>query len=307
MIGPLLGGVVLAKAGYNAVFGMTLGIIGVDIALRLLLIERITAMSWLEKGEENSRKEKQQSDLENDTRSQIVEQKEPDIQVQPEDVGAQRTMKLPPVLRLLSSRQLCVALWASFAIGTIFAGLETVLPIHTEEAFGWGSEGAGLIFLPLTLPSFLGPLVGWICDRSGPRWPMAVGFLAICPILTLLRYVSYDSLDQKILLCALLTLAACCFTVTLDPVMAEIAYVVTAKAEKNPEAYNGAGNKAYAQAFGLFNTAYCLGNTLGPIIAGLIKDAAGWSTMGWALGLLGGLTAVPVFLWSGRPSREKKR
>ena len=113
----------------------------------------------------------------------------------------------------------------------------------------------------------------------------------------------YDSLDQKVLLCALLTLAACCFTMTLDPVMAEVAYVVTAKSRKNPEAYNGAGNKAYAQAFGLFNTAYSLGNTLGPIIAGLIKDAAGWSTMGWVLGLLD-RSSGSVMVWEAY-SREQ--
>lgn len=285
---------------------MTFGIIGVDVVLRLILIERMTAVTWLEYLEDESHKEKQQSDPDHNTRGQVIEQKEPDDQVQPVNGGVGRRTKLPAVLRLLSSRRLCVALWASFAIGTIFAGLQTVLPIHTQEAFSWNSEGAGLIFLPLTLPSFLGPLVGWICDKFGPRWPMTVSFLSLCPIMTLLRYVNYDSLDQKVLPCALLTLAACCFTVTLEPVMAEVAYVVTAKARKNPEAYNGAGKKAYAQAFGLFNTAYSLGNTLGPIIAGLIKDAAGWSTMGWVLGLLGGLIAVPGLLWSRKPTREKK-
>lgn len=203
--------------------------------------------------------------------------------------------------------RLCVALWASFAIGTIFAGLQTVLPIRTQETSGWDSEGAGLVFLPLTLPSFLGSLVGWVCHRFGPRWPMTVGFLCLCPFLTLLRYVNYDSLDQKVLFCALLTLPACCLTVNLDPVMAEVAYVVTVKARKDPEAYHGAGNKAYAQTFDLFNTEYSLGNTLGPIIAGLVKDAAGWSTMGWVLGLLGGLTAFPVFLCSGKPIQGDKR
>ena len=54
---------------------------------------------------------------------------------------------------------------------------------------------------------------------------------------------------------------------------AEVAYVVAAKAKTNPQAYGGAG-RAYAQAFGLFNTAYSLGNTIGPVCAGLIKDAA---------------------------------
>ena len=281
---------------------MTLGIIGVDMILRLLIIEKTTAMTWLEKPEDGPYGEEQQSDLEQNTRGQGVKGKEYNVQVQEVNESVEPRTRLPAVLRLLLSRRLCVALWASFAIGAILAGLETVLPIHTEKTFGWDSEGAGLIFLPLTLPSFLGPLVGWVCDRFGPRWPMAVGFLSLCPIMTLLRCVNYNSLDQKVLFCALLTLAACCFTLTLDPVMAEMAYVVAAKAKNNPEAYDAAGNKVYAQAFGLFNTAYSLGSTLGPIIAGLIKDAAGWSTMGWVLGLLGGLTAVPVMLWSGKPT-----
>ena len=157
--------------------------------LRLLLIEKLTAMTWLEKPEDEPHKEKQQSDLEHNTRGQVVEQKEFDVHIRPINARAGRRMKLPAVLRLLSSRRLCVALWPSFAIGTIFAGLETVLPIHTQETFGWDSEGAGLIFLPLTLPSFLGPLVGRICDRFGSRWPMTAGFLCLCPILTLLRCV----------------------------------------------------------------------------------------------------------------------
>lgn len=270
--------------------------------LRLLMIEKTTAVTWLEKPEDGPYGEKQQSDLEHNIRGQVVEKKELEVQVEEVNEGVEPRIRLSAMLRLLSSRRLCVALWASFAIGAILAGLETVLPIHTEETFGWDSEGAGLIFLPLTVPSFLGPLVGWICDRFGPRWPMTFGFLSLCPILTLLRCVNYDSLDQKALFCALLALAACCFTMTLDPVMAEIAYVVAAKAKKNPEAYNAAGNKVYAQAFGLFNTAYSLGNTLGPIIAGLIKDVAGWSTMSWMLGLIGGLTAIPVMLWSGKPT-----
>jgi len=38
-------------------------------------------------------------------------------------------------------------------------------------------------------------------------------------------------------------------------------------------------------------------NTVGPLCAGLVKDAAGWGTMSWALGLLGGLTSITTGLW----------
>ena len=300
MIAPLLGGVVLAKAGYNAVFEMTIGIISIDVALRLLVVEKAAAMVWLEVAEEPNQ-EAQQHDLEHNKGGEAVEDGDCSVETRPVTVKAGWSLHLPIIVRLLSSRRLCVALWASFAVGSIFAGLETVLPLQTHEAFGWNSSGAGLIFLPLTLPSFLGPLVGYLCDKYGPRWLMTAGFLFLCPILTLLRYVKSDSLGQKVLLCALLTLAACCLTLTLGPVMAEIAYVVAARAKKNPDASTGDRNQVYAQAFGLFNTAYSPGNTIGPVCGGLIKDAAGWATMSWVLGLFGAMTAIPVALWSGPP------
>ena len=133
---------------------------------------------------------------------------------------------------------------------------------------------------------------------------MTAGFLFLCPVLTLLRYTQDNTVDQKVILCVLLTLALCCLTLTLNPVMAEIEYVVNAKAKENPLVYGGAGGKIYAQAYGVFSTSYSLGNTIGPIIAGSIKNTAGWSTMSWLLGLIAGLTAIPVALWSGSPTRK---
>jgi MFS family permease len=45
--GPLLGGVVYAQAGYYAVFAMGFAIIGVDILLRLMMVEKSVARQWL--------------------------------------------------------------------------------------------------------------------------------------------------------------------------------------------------------------------------------------------------------------------
>lgn len=294
---------ILARAGYNAVFGLTLAIIGVDIVLRLLVVGKAAATIGLIQSEDRA-VQIEQDDPEKKQTKPKVEVQELDVENHPVTAKAGRGMKIPAIFRLLSSRRLCVALLASLTIGTIFAGFETVLPLHTHEAFGWNSEGAGFIFLPLTLPSFLGPLIGWLCDRYGPKWPMTAGFLFLCPVLTLLRYTQGNTLDQKVILCILLALASCCLTLTLSPVMAEVAYVVNAKSKGNPQVYGAAGGKIYAQAYGLFSTSYSLGNTIGPIIAGSIKNTAGWSTMSWSLGLIAGLTAVPVALWSGNPARK---
>ncbi|EPS43197.1 hypothetical protein H072_2815 [Dactylellina haptotyla CBS 200.50] len=45
-LGPLLGGVIYAKAGYVAVFILAFGVIGVDIILWLWVIERAAAKQW---------------------------------------------------------------------------------------------------------------------------------------------------------------------------------------------------------------------------------------------------------------------
>lgn len=299
---------------------MTLGVIGVDILLRFVTIERKVAMQWRrvtvsetaahhERDEsfEEAPAEVEQIMRENDAQDTEVDggyrllataQGRSLSENTPALSRPRRRLRLPAVLTLLSSRRLLSALWATLVEGAIFSGLETVLPLQTKAAFGWDSEGGGLIFLPLTLTAFLGPAVGWLCDKYGPRWLTFVGFLLLCPFLTLLRLVDHNTIDQKVLLCALLTLVGCCFTLTLDPLMAEIAYTVEQEAKNDPETYGSAG-KAYAQAFALFNMAFSVGNTVGPLCAGLVRDAAGWGTMSWTLGLLGGVTAIPTGLWCG--------
>ena len=49
IISPLLGGIVYAKAGYMAVFAMAMGLIVVDILMRIFMIEKKTAAKYLPK------------------------------------------------------------------------------------------------------------------------------------------------------------------------------------------------------------------------------------------------------------------
>lgn len=133
---------------------------------------------------------------------------------------------------------------------------------------------------------------------------MIADFVFFCSILILLRYTQDDKLDQKIILCVLLTLISCCFTLTLNPVMAEITYVMNVRVKKKPQVHESVDVKSYAQAYDVLSCSYSLNNTIGPICAGSIKNATDWSTISWSLGLIGGLTALFVTLWSGSPSRR---
>ena len=218
IVSPLLGGIVYAKAGYMAVFGMALGLIVFDILMRLIMIEKKTAAKYKpaeavmpangfygtftdpqsdhEQDNGNVPSNKPQSD--SDTTSLLGNgSKEP----------PQKKRKMPTILILLSMPRLLAAIYGIFVNVSILAAFDGVLPLYVKRLFGWNSLAAGLIFLCLAIPALTGPLVGNLSDKAGPRWIAVAGCSLTAPPLILLRLVAYDGMDQKILLCGLLV---CC-------------------------------------------------------------------------------------------------
>jgi MFS family permease len=295
-IAPILGGVVYDRGGYYAVYYMAFGLIAFDILLRVLLIEKKVASQWLdEPGPADSIVQDPDA---RGSRSEAQGTKEP----QPQEQNVTRrsskwSSRLPPVLTLLKSRRLLSALWCSLVQAGIYAGLESVLPLFVSRTFGWTSTGGGLIFLAQVAPSFLGPVVGWASDTYGPRYLATSGFIFSLPPLVCLRFVTENTIEHKVLLCALLALDGLGLTLVLGPILAEITYMVEAKEKKHPGIFGSKG--AYAQAYGLFNVSFAGGTMVGPLWAGLIERAAGWKTMSWTLGLLCVTAALPAWLFTG--------
>ncbi|KAJ9632080.1 hypothetical protein H2203_000481 [Taxawa tesnikishii (nom. ined.)] len=302
---PLLGGIVFDKAGYYAVFAMAYGLLGMDIILRLALIEKKIAARW--RPEEEVVQTEDSQDMGREKTGPVEsspgpgkteEEWTPTQEQQHQRAEGRKPKSLPPVITLLSSRRLLAALWGCLIQASLLTSFDSTLPLFVRDNFGWNSLGAGLIFLPIVLPSFIGPVVGWFSDKYGPRWPAFAGFVLATPLLILLRLVTHDSMRQKVLLCALLALIGVTLTIVLTPLMAEIAYTVEAKAAKRPPGFYGKSG-AYAQAYGLFNMAFAGGCLVGPLVAGLIQNAAGWGTMTIVLGCLAAFSAIPTLIWSG--------
>ena len=113
--------------------------------------------------------------------------------------------------------------------------------------FYCSSLGAGLIFLPLLLPSVLAPLVGKYSDVRGPRLPVILGFLLGTPFVILLMLVDSSGTRQIALLCALLTLVGLSYPMAITAILAEYTYTVDAEEMKRGEGCFGEMG-AYAQA-----------------------------------------------------------
>jgi MFS family permease len=297
--GPLLGGVVFQHAGYNAVFGLAYSIIGVDFVLRLCMVEKKSVARWTAARvatEEASNTQHEMRDRTLSTDHSLRMRQEP---TQEEGSNTEQpstaSHRTPSMVTLLKSARLLVSLWSSIVFGILFSSLDTVLPLYVKEAFQWGSQGAGLIFLAPVAPSFLGPVIGLASDFFGPKWVATSGLLLTILVEVLFRLVRDNTLDQKVLLVALLTLLGIATDMIMTPIMADITIVVERKSRNGR--FGAAG--AYAQAYGLLNCAFAIGTLIGPVWGGYVFKMWGLGTMGWTFSLVCAASIVPTVIWCG--------
>lgn len=306
--GSLLGGVIYADGGYHAVFGLMFAMLAVDAVLRLVMIEKRVAQKWLEA-------EAVQPDA-----TDVRPESDPPASLTPfsESFDTSCTMtgnddettkgappsmqilhhELPPILRLLLSFRMLVGLAGGLLQSSLNVAFDSTLPLTVKALFGWQQTGQGLIFITILIPSLLQPVFGAITDRyqQGRRLLAAGGCLLATPAYVLLRLVTQDTLGQKALLCGLLVIIGLGMAIAMPAIIAEIGATV-ADAEKNdPQAVKGT---VITTGWSLVNAANAAGCIIGPLFSGLIRNAAGWQTTAWCLGLLSGVTGVFLLLCLG--------
>lgn len=309
--GPLLGGVVYARGGYYSVFAMGFALIGLDIVLRLLMIEKSVAAQWSTPSEtlpgvphvvEPKSSAQPASNTPGDEIQPIPPLAEPNNVKMPSESDEKPKAenfinRLPPMLRLLLRPRMLVSLFGCFVAATNLAAFDAGLPLFVKNTFSWDSQGAGLIFVCLVIPALLSPFIGFLSDKFGVRALTTMGLLGSVPFWVSLRFVSHNSLAQKVLLCVLLTCIGLCIAMAITPLMAEIDHILVLEEKRRPGSMGKRG--AAAQGYGLFNTAYAVGSVVGPLWAGYVVQTAGWGTMGWTFGILCGIAGITTFWWAG--------
>lgn len=294
---PLLGGVVYGKGGYFQVWAMCFAIVAGDIVLRLLVIDKKHAAKWhaLENestGATDSPGEKSAARVPSGTEQTTTT----DV----EDVAETTNhLSLKSVMSLFLNARFLAALWGTVVEATILTAFDSTIPLTVKSIFGWNSIGAGLIFLPLILPTFLGPLVGQFCDRYGPRWPCTFGFAFSIPFLVCLRFVSKNTMSDKILLCGLLAGIGIGVTCCFGPLTAEITWTVE-------DGCKGEGARPIALAYAMYNVAFSAGALIGPLLGGFIRDHNGMPTVGWSLAIIVSVTTITSAILVGGPPLWKQ-
>lgn len=280
LLGPLLGGVLYEYSGYYSVFALGFTIIGLDIFLRLVMIEKAVAKQWdttpdtsaTSSGNvDSSANPAEIHQADNNSNEKAVLENTLDPVATGPKTWSQR---LPPVVALLRIPRLLAALLGCFVQSNSLGSFDSVLPLFVKDTFHWTSTGAGLIFICLVIPALLGPLIGFASDKFGCRALATTGLLISVPAWVCLRFVAENSIGHKVLLCGILAVIGLCTTMVMAPLMAEIDHCLTEREMRRPSSLGKRG--AAAQGYGLFNLAYAVGSLVGPLWAGFVVSTAGW-------------------------------
>jgi len=323
LLAPVLGGVLYDKTGYKGVFGVASGVLVLDFVMRLLIIERKTAIKYdpsLDDGHSNPRdfntrgQEREDADTnhhgsgEADEESTLLPKDDEDDDEQYKIKGEPgRIIRAFPLLYCFRNPRLFMALSLAFVQASLLSVFDATIPTEAKDLLGFSSLEAGLLFIALDIPYLiLGPVAGWAVDKYGTKPAAVIGFGYLVPALVLLRIPSEAATTSNAehvtrLFCAMLALNGIGLAIIGSPSVVEASDVVQRFDKANPGFFGA--NGPYAQLYGFNSVFFCSGLALGPVISGVLRDRVGYGNMNIFFAVLAGTTAVLSFFFIGQKPR----
>ena len=136
ILGPVLGGVIYQTRGYYSAFGLAFAFIGIDLVLRIILVEKKIAVRYTAVPpptvEENPPVK--------------LQELTPPAETIPTATPAPtvHTSKLPTVIRILKYPRLLTALFLSFVQALILSAFDATLPLYLNRLFGYSALQSGI-------------------------------------------------------------------------------------------------------------------------------------------------------------------
>ena len=312
LFAPVAGGALYAKAGYGAVAGLAVGVLIIDLIMRLLVIEKKIAIRYDEKQgarndahqdsqERNDSSQEDTEDQQDETAGLLGTKKESDAFYIPPDQP--KIVRQIPLLYCFKNPSLVLAQMVAFMQATLIAAFDATIPTHANELFGFDSLKSALLFIPLgVMNCLIGPIAGWAIDRYGPK-PLAVlGYLYLVPALIVLRIPQAEPYPQQsILYGGLLGVCGVGLAVIGAPSIVEAGSVVEKYHKRNPEFFGE--NGPYGQLYSINSMVFCLGLTVGPLLGGGLTESIGYGNANAVIAVLSFVVAVGCFFYLGGPPR----
>ena len=301
LLGPVLGGVLYEYCGYFETFLPALVLLGVEVGLRGLIIEKgrkgySTENQSLEDGGEAAGGEvSNMAGTETDDGTSPLQGRSS----QTPETQSLLPHPLPPPTRsprhgylvLLRYPRFLTTLSVIFALSSTACGFDAVLAPYISSTFNLGPVNAAALFLALAIPMLFAPLTGYLTDRHGPKIIASTGLAIGAPALAALSLVGPGSTKPMLKLGGLFFVIGVAQALTMIPLRVDAAAVVGDIERERPGAFGPRG--AYAMAFGFVNGMGAAGGMTGPLVAGFLRIRIGWVGMAWTMG------GVSLCAWAG--------
>jgi MFS family permease len=302
VIAPVVGGVLYHKAGEAAVFLIGLTLLTIDFIMRMFLIEKKVAAKYMilveDVGSEDTLADENE---EVDETTQLVAKEDPDEWNIPEDQPV--WIQTFPILYCLRNPRFFTAQVGSFMQATLLGVYDSTIPTETVDLFGFNSMHTGLVFVPLVLTYLVcGPIAGRGVDKYGTKPAATFGFLWMVIPLTLLRIPKSGDI---VLYCALLALGGIGLAFISSPSIVESNHVVERYYKANKTFFGAKG--PHAQMYAITSISFCLGLTIGPLIAGFLRLKIGYGNMNAVIACMSLLVGIKSFVYLGGQPKFSRR
>jgi MFS family permease len=308
LVAPVVGGIVYEKAGSNAVLGLGLGLLVIDFIMRVLVVEKKVAARYglHELPLENEPDEGIGHDEEADEESPLMGKKD-DGENWKVSKDQPKWVKAFPIVYCLRNPRLLCAQAVAFTQAALIGVFDATIPTEAQDLFGFDSLKAGIVFAPLVLPYlFLGPLAGKAVDKYGVKVPTVIGFSYQAIPLVLLRIPRAGGNEEIAKFCVFLALSGLGMAAISSPSIVESSYVVEQYHHANEDFFGMEG--PYAQLYAINSMFFCLGLTVGPLIAGALRDSIGYGNMNAVVaGFCIFVSILSFFYMGGKPRISRKK
>ena len=295
LLGPVVGGLLYDYCGYFQVYLPAFALLGLEIVLRLMMIEKKKPSSSMGRAPpvaETARRTQSTPPTNNNAFAKVrSKESEPLLHSTP------RSQSVNAYWILLSSPQFLVALIGLFILNSIACGFDSTVTPFIHDSFGMRATHAAILFLALAVPMLLAPLAGWISDQYGPKLPIAAGLLLAALSLASLAFITESTHFPFLKMAVLLAIVGFAFTLALTPLRVEASLEVDRMERESPGRFGR--NGANGRAFGLMNSMVAAGGLVGPLYAGFMRVAAGWEALAYTNGAVCAVVLVLVVVITG--------
>lgn len=300
------------------VFGLAFALLALDFIMRLLVIEVKVASRYEPSDTDSSDPlitsatsrqagiRDEEEDGQRDEFSSLLQSKrkgEDSYKISPD---LPNVMRIIPILPCLNSPRLVAALSIAFVQAVLLASIDATVPLVSREYYNHSSLHSGLMFLPIGIANLtFGPLLGWCVDKFGTKRVAVLVYLYLVPVLISFRFVKPGGVSEIAVYETLLALAGIGMAGMGAPSIVEASTVIQMYHQANPDFFGEHG--PYAQLYSLSFLFFSLGLTVGPELAGWLRQAIGYGNMNAVLAVICAMTAFVCFLFLGGKPKNSRR